>query len=264
MLGLIVLSSCENENPIYDGSGGIALVGFEVPSNGSPAPVLEDSEDVEFPVAVSVSNLSPVDRTYDITVNDVDTTVPSENYTVPMTVTIPANQYTTNLIVEIDDISLTPDTQQIVLELATRDESNVLNGDIYTLSIFRSCPIPADYAVGDYVLEDLGVIGPANGTVNITEGTYTLEVGSNQAQRVFSAQLLPLFNGPTREIAVEFGCGNVLKLGGVVDSGFTFGDYTPIQNTGITYDLADDSSFLVIYDERGNGAVTAAFRLTKI
>jgi hypothetical protein len=131
-----------------------------------------------------------------------------------------------------------------------------------TVRVFKVCPIPADYLVGDYDLIQiqqagfgisLGLFRGPDSTPTTADRRVTLEVGSDQTLRTFLA--IPRSGGAAqaRTFTLSLVCGKI-NLTGIVGDPINGGlNYGP-GATATDYSLNDDSSILINYTGNVNGA----------
>ncbi len=275
---VLVLGSCEREviGEIFDNSGP-SLLSFEQSSQNLP--VLLGSGTSTTDVVVEVSTISNTDRTFNVSVVNEGTTAPNDLYTVPGTVTIPANSYEGILTVtgnETADITTSPET--VVIELQEQDNVNFTIQQT-TLNVFLICPIPDDYLVGTYDIVALtnasanafagsGFVTNVSGPTGPSDTTVEISVGASQTERVFDARFFvraSTSNSRTRTLNLV--CGEI-NLAGREGTGFTNFFFDPSDNPA-TYDLSDDTSIIVNYIDNPLGAfggpidTNAAFLLQK-
>lgn len=269
---LFMFTSCEEtEAPIYDQSQTLAYFNG---TTGSLEVEINDSN--TFDIEIGASTLSSSPRTVTISVDEANTTVGSEIYSFPSSVTIPANEYFTTLTVTATDIGLTTQTETLSLVIDSIDDGGVGSSIPFSLSIVEICPIASTFATGDYMLTfvsgGIGAAGfaPALGTGN----TVTLEVGSASTQRSFNVKCYPSFNfaNPPADFTFNLVCGD-LVANGLADgqiSGVGCGGsiaFGPSPSPG-SYTVGDDTSMTLVFTEDteeicGASAVTT-YTLTKL
>ena len=265
ILSLIVSSCGEFEPVVYDNINGQTLLKF---TQGSSDLRVEINDVGEAQIEVSSSTLDDVDRSFNLVV-DPSSTSAQENYNVPATVVIPANSYTGTFTVTGVDVSVETTTKTIVVGITSNDGS-VSNGN-HTINIFEICPIPEDYLVGSYMIEDvMAVVGPDNGTENFASGIVTISVNPDAStERIFEVGVLPAFAG-NRTIALGLVCNKLILSD--VDPNLTCGGgiaYLLVQagDNNSSYDISDDSELIVNYleDPEGScgGPFDSSFRLIK-
>ncbi|WP_179020879.1 hypothetical protein [Winogradskyella forsetii] len=81
--------------------------------------VPRDAVDFERPVAVYTTTISSVDRQFQVIINEDETTLNSDEYSLPSSVTVPANSNKGELILTVSDISLSFEPQTLALELVS-------------------------------------------------------------------------------------------------------------------------------------------------
>lgn len=86
-------------------------------------------------IIVTASTISKVDRTYAIEIDEENSNITASSYTIPNSITIPANSLTANFNFEIaDDLNLEGET--LVLELV----ADTFSKSVVTLNIDLLCP----------------------------------------------------------------------------------------------------------------------------
>ncbi len=243
---VIFLSSCERDEVglIIDQSAGNApLVSLE--DSSVNLAVLEGNGTATASAIVSVSSSSNQDRSFNVNVNTVASTAPTDIYTVPATVTIPANSFVGMLTVTgIETPNLTTAAQTVVVELA-EDANLAFTNTTVTFNIFRVCPIPSDYLVGEYdlfVTQSAGAFGapifrgPAGGASTVV----TLEVGATETERTYRAIPRGTTASNARTFTLSLVCGRINLSGNVADPVNPPLLYGP-GTTAASYDLSDDS-----------------------
>jgi hypothetical protein len=264
ILALIIFASltsvsCEEDLKTLDvNDPSNSVIGFvQTTANLS---VLEGTGSNTVDVEVGVSTVSNVDRNFNVIVNTSASTATADIYTVPGTVTIPAGAYIGTLTVTGNETpNLTPTAASVVVEISSED---VFVTDAVTVNLFRVCPIPATYLVGDYDLLQispagfniaLGLFRGPDSTPTTADRRVTLEIGDDQTLRTFLA--IPRSGGSAnaRTFTLSLVCGSISLTGIVgdpVNPGLNYGPGTAATN----YALNDDSSILITYTGNVNGA----------
>lgn len=253
------LTSCEDNTVIYDPDTGQTLAFF---SEGSSDLAVLIGESSSLTIELGVSTLSSSDRTVAISV-DPNSTADPQNYMVPSSVTIPANEFFGYMEVTGIDNTVETTAESIIINIGTVDGAEVAGNASHTISIFQVCPVPSDYLVGDYAIEDVvAIVGPGNGTENFESGVITIEVDPDEAtSRVFTVGVLPAFAG-SRAVKLTLVC-NTLILGDVVPGltcdGVSAYIFTDAGANNSSYTISDDSSFLINYIEDPFGSCGGPF-----
>ncbi len=262
LAGMLILGSCEREviGEIYDGSGP-SLLSFEETSKNLP--VLLGNGTGTADLTVEVSTLSNTDRNFNVSVVTEGTTATSDLYTVPASVTIPANSYEGILTVTGNETdNLTTSAETLVIQLSEQNNVNFTNQQT-TVNIFLVCPVPSDYLVGEYdliVTQSAGDFGfpifrgPANTSSAGRDTLVTLEVGNTQTEREFD--VIPRSGGGSnaRTFVLSLVCGElglINTIGDPINAGLNYGP----GDEKTTYDLSDDSLIFVNF----TGNVDSAF-----
>ena len=262
-------SSCEETQPlIYDGEQ--TLVYFD--SNASTLEVnINDVGSVD--ILIGASAISSVDRTINIYLDEEATNTNLQNFNLPSTVTIPANEYFATLTVTGVDFDLETSTELIVIGFEGEFEGGVLSDEQHTISIKQVCPLGAPF-IGEYLLEQLTAINPDDG-VQVFEDQILDVVSEGGNARSFSAVYLEGLGigQPPSKVVFNLICNDVIVNPGI-GTGLLCTQGQPVITLGpgttpATYDSEDDSVFVINMTEYvtdgGCGAAPyqVTFRLTK-
>ena len=250
-LGLMI-TSCEDEFPIYSGDANSGLLQFERSSYDLG---VEIDNSGTTPIAVQISTVSDAERTFNITVVDESTTVDLRNLTVPSTVTIPAGSYEGVIQVsgfdpgapmmpgDFDDI--TTSAEVLTLQLSGQTDTTSLGNDgITSIRVFQICPIPEDYLVGSYEISDNQIVfGGANFDTTIVDVT-----AAGPTSRTFATSY---FGNRTIQVVLDLVCGELIFTN-TYDTRYTSAGAAiilrPAADNGSTYDVSSDAFFVVEYD----------------
>lgn len=142
IISVLAFNSCEEQNvtPVTD----INLVSFE----DTPTVIVEQDGSTEVEVHVYTSQVFGSDRTFNVEVDQNATTTDAANYSVPETVTVPANSNSGSLTVDIIDNGLGIDVETLVFKISNSDDIIVGNEAKLTIQLF--CPFNIDDFVGTY------------------------------------------------------------------------------------------------------------------
>lgn len=255
----MVVISCEDENnPIYNASSN-PLVAFS--TSVYDLEIAENSVG-QLNIPVNASILSSEDRVFNIEIvtsdNEGNTTAIEGSYSVPATVTVPANEYTGTLTINGTDVPGV-DIEALTLEIALADNDSYTAGPNAIINVFQTCPVPDTFMVGDYQLLSVGgSIGPNNNTENFESGIVTITAESS-TRRSFNVAILPGLRANPVTVSLRLACG-IFILDNV-------GPEPPIQcqqpndeeifvlfgaaSNPSTYptDFSNDSSFNITYNE---------------
>lgn len=238
---LFILSSCEEtESPIYDQGSQQTLVSF---GSTSSSVGLLPGQSTTTTIELNVSRQSSVERTVTISVAEASTSG-VENYSLPATVTIPANSYFATFEVAITDgsLELTPST--IIINLDSIDDGGNTTTDTHTISAFELAPLTGSYLIEQVSAE---IDGPTLSTGTVVEVSYV-----SSTQRSFETANYPnycstpntftfdLVGGITGDIVVPVQDSNC-----PCSSGANW--FGPAIGTNATYDLNDDAVFFVTF-----------------
>lgn len=126
----IVFFTCDDENITrenvisFEGLGNIAV---DVPAN---------SVDFDYPISIYTNFASTSDRQFNVVLDLDNSTLGSENYSIPTTFTMPANALEGQLIVTFDDVSIDFTPQAIALKLESDNDTFAISNDDANNNIF--------------------------------------------------------------------------------------------------------------------------------
>jgi hypothetical protein len=170
ILSVFAFNSCKEQ---IAGTEFINYVSFEV---NIPTIVVEQGGSTNMDIHVYTTKVTGSDRTFNVEVvqDTTVTTAKPESYTVPATVTVPANSNEGTLTVSASDNNLGQDPVDLVLELVNSD--GVFTGNTASLTIQKHCTLDINDFVGTYSGETEGGWGPTqvvtsldnNGNLQIT------------------------------------------------------------------------------------------------
>ena len=278
ILALLFVACDETESVVFDSVNGQANAAFDVATSRLPV-IINTSGEVE--VQVNVTTVSTIDRVVSISVDESSTANP-ENYSVPASVVIPAGEFLNTIVITGIDNSIETDIETIVLNIDSI-ENGVSNGrTTHTISLFEVCPVPAEYFVGTYMVQDVtATVGPGNGTENFEARTVTVSIPvdangmiTDATARTFTTGILPAFAGD-RNVVIGLVCGAIdlqtVNPNLTCDAGANSYLFIGAGDNNTLYDqeaFDDDDSFLINYTEDPDGSCGGPFMssvmLTKI
>jgi len=140
------------------------------------------------------------------------------------------------------------------------DNSGTLTGAFFSSPFLYTptvvCPIAEDAFVGSYVVNTDPGSGPGGGApIWDADLAVELVIGETSTQRVLEATYLPTLNignGPA-ELAFDLVCGEIVVPGdqasGLACAGNPINWGPPLSSANGSYDVADDSTFTVVFNE---------------
>ncbi|MDP5077486.1 MAG: hypothetical protein NWQ19_05300 [Nonlabens sp.] len=242
LLSVATLSSCDRETElrtVNTSSSASALVSFS--NTNYDFPVEINTSGTTFDVPVNVSTLSTEARTFNVVV-EADSDADPANYSVPGSVTIPANSYNGILQVTGNDVTLETTTTTIVISLIGDDLVNA--GPSANIRLFQVCPVPSDYMVGQYQITNL-VSRFGRSLIETKVATIT---APSPTSRAFSNKLLG--GSSDSNVVLSLVCNEIIFTQVSSTLQCTTGNliqYGPATNNS-AYDVTDDSLFLVNYN----------------
>jgi hypothetical protein len=129
ILSVLVFNSCEDDATPFD------YVGFDAKSFDFGIDIGgENTRDLK----VYTTTIASTDRTFNLSVIDEDTTADPESYTIPATVTVPANSNEGTISIIARDINITSDGKELALQLST--DLDTFTGQNITILFKQVCP----------------------------------------------------------------------------------------------------------------------------
>ncbi|GHA51164.1 hypothetical protein GCM10007103_34680 [Salinimicrobium marinum] len=201
-------------------------------------------------ITVYTANVVGSDRTFDVLVTEA-TTLSTDAYSVPGSVTVPGGSNEGVLTVDISDIDISPVGETLVLNLA--NEEGLFVGDPVTVNVSQLCPYPEfriNFAFDDYASETSWEIrdsednllfegaGFSDGTASasvkrcLDTGDYTFTVRDSYGDGLADGSVTLTYAGDDLvEIPGDFGEGATVNFtlgsgGGDTDGDDTDGDDT--------------------------------------
>lgn len=278
--------SCDETIPevIFDGDASTNRTFLSFPASVFNLPVAIDATgSVE--VTLNSSTKSNVDRTF--TINQIDeadvedpesdpfTTANPLTYTLPSSVTIPADSYQATITIDgVDNNLVETAAKQIVFELEGLSESVDMDNNLIFVNIFEVCPIEEGLFTGNYLIEQITPINPCDG-VPLFENQVVELSSTGATSRTFSAIYLEGISATFPSLNIEFSlvCNSVIvdeSVSGLACAGAESNINVGPAITPGTYVATDDSVFEVTineyYTQDGNCGCTpydTTFRFTK-
>lgn len=116
LVSLIAFTACDSDNDDFEADR-LTVVGV-TGVGGSPNITLDTNETEEKTFSVFASDLSNSDRSFPLLVNESETMISAANYSVPATVTIPANVREGEFTVSFTNADLTEESLPFVIGIA--------------------------------------------------------------------------------------------------------------------------------------------------
>jgi len=132
-ISIFALNSCQND---IEGTKDLNYVTFETSPND--VITIEKNTTVNYEAHVYTTQKTSSARTFSVTVSDA-TTLNSNSFTVPATVSIPANSNDGVIEISFSDNDLGEDIEMLVLQLEA--ESGVFMGGKFTLLVQKKCSL---------------------------------------------------------------------------------------------------------------------------
>lgn len=170
---ILIFNACEEDKDqwMYDGP---ALASFPNATTGDF--FIEDKADASFTVDVALNTVSGSERTINVTVNeDLSTAVEGTHFTMPSTVTIPANQVIGELSISGKYADLPNVPLTLVIEIEGENSADYDNQ--FVLSLYKFVPFDLQNFVGTFECTEISYFG---------EFTYDVEVSAVEGQNAVS------------------------------------------------------------------------------
>lgn len=251
--------SCDDVEPtMYNQESAGTFLSFS--SNIYTLPiVINDTGEVE--IVLNSSSISSVDRVYNLEILDTTTADPA-TFTLPSTITIPANSYQGTLILTGQDNGLVDsNAKQLVFKISNLTNES-MDAEVITVNVVEVCPLDDEFT-GTYVITQLtaGLPVVAGGAPVLGSGTVVQIRETSTFERAFSAPVYPAA-GNFGEVEVRFNlsCGNTV-LSRLIDTGIycTQGNNIKwdVATVPSTYDNTNDASFQLTITEEASASCVA-------
>lgn len=257
MLVAVLFASCEEtESTLFDPINGQTLATFNSDNSNLPVNIGGDGQ---ITLQVNSTTVSTVDRVVNISVDQMASTADPDNYTVPTSTIIPANEHIGTFVVTGVDVSVEIDVETIVLNLDSIEGGGQITQTAHTISIFEVCPVPPDYMIGEYLLVDNTTTATPNFSatgeiVTLSAPTDASGAVTDPNARTFVATFLPTTGvASATDVVLNLSCNRFfmevvdINVTCTQDTSFLAGP-TSLANASM-YDLADDTVLTVNYTE---------------
>lgn len=259
LLSLFAASCGDNEDVIYNPNGSQGVIYFER-NTGELAIAQDDAGTLE--MKIFSSNLSPVARVINVTINEARSTADPANYSVPATVTIPANAYFGTLVIEGTDVTATTAPEVLVVNISgAAGTSDQVSTTALEISVYEFCPILENGFTGSYLITEVTpfVDGPT-----LSNNTVVTLVADSYTRRSFQTGNYVDYCAPMMTFRFALVCGEVIVDGNQRSTcacsaaGLFFGP----ASTPATFDPEDDSEFFVTFTNDVTGDCSSATQTT--
>lgn len=239
----VAFVGCEEDQTSGNSLVNNDYISIEVPFQKTVSLYPDESTSLE--TKVYASNVSNVDRTFNLVVDAVATTHNASYYSVPSTVTIPAGQSFGTFSVQITGTDV-GNGKKLVLGLAQQDGTAINISSFTQTQVYENgSSIPTNY-------------------VNVVK-TNNLEYNIEERCDFNKVNLSITFDNYPEETAWELydSANNVIASGGLSEDGTTITGYAALgyadKSTFTTnFCLQSGTYTFVIYDDYGDGMYTSA------
>lgn len=257
----VLFASCgDADTAVYDGNGQTFL---SFSSEIYTLPIaIGDTGSVD--VILNSSSKSSVDRTYPVTIISEETTADPATYSLPATVTIPANSHQGTLTITGQDVGMsTEDPRVLVIEFGA-EAGDAFDSNRALVNVRVVCPVETTAFVGQYLIEEQTpyVDGPTLDDGGIV--TLELDPANGELARKFQTRNYPDYCSPFMTFGFSLVCNEVIvnsnqrSTCACSSAGLFFGPAT----TPGTYDSEDDTVFYVTFTNDVTGDCSSASQTT--
>lgn len=242
----VLFIACDSDSlrVVYDTENGQTFVSFNSPSANLPI-IIDETGSVD--IQVNVSTSSDTERSFQVEVVPESTTAPNGSYSFNSNVVIPAGQFIGTLT--INGVDENVETTPTVLTLRISEGNDfVASSRTIRVSVFQVCPIPDEYFVGTYLMEQISGTSPFGITAF---GTQVVEVTrKGPTTRTFNYSYDPEGFASPYFMDLDLVC-NEFSISGTIQPGngtLGCGSGSIGQSTGdvvSTYDVSDDSVIIL-------------------
>ena len=170
IISIALFTNCQ-ENDDTPAILGIDYVGFESDFQIGVDPNGNASQEVR----IAVSQASGSDRTFNLSVNADMTTADASAYSVPSSITIPANSTVGSFMVDVVGANISSSGADVVVIEITSEAESLIKSDPITLNLKQVCPQPEtmlQIVFDGYASESTWGVFDANDTLLFTGGGY--------------------------------------------------------------------------------------------
>jgi hypothetical protein len=145
-----------------DQIAGTEFINYAAFDTNVPTIIVIKGTSTDTDINVYATQSSGVDRDFDVEVVAASTTANAESYTVPATITIPANSTKGTMTVTASDNNLGEAMVTLTLKISSIDEDIIIGTNAITLKVQKFCPFVMDDFVGTWPGTDGIPVGSHN------------------------------------------------------------------------------------------------------
>lgn len=149
---IATLSSCDEDQVIFNGSGAGSLAAFASERGALPAVDATTTTTV----VVNVANKTSTDRAIVISVDPESTALPSEYEIDATTLVIPANEYSGTIVVKNKYAALQDGVSKLLILKLESVEDATVDPTKFTLKIFKFCAFNRADFLGEWIANEVG------------------------------------------------------------------------------------------------------------
>ena len=257
LLLAVFVTSCDDHEPaVFNGdSSNPTFISFSQTAYFLP---VERDGVGSVTVTLNASTLSNVDRTYNIQLDEEASLANPENYTLPTSITIPADSYQGTMEITGEDISADVNPLPFVFTL-TNVEDVDMDVNSVTVHVGEVCSLSAPF-IGSYRVNQLTAPLEVNGgiTVFAENSIVNVTMGSSEYERRFTANVYPqAVAGAAVTFRFNLTCGQTFLSEGI-DTGIFCTEGNTIKfavaSSPSSFNPEDDSVIEVTFTEEATSS----------
>lgn len=261
------LSSCDDgpERVIYSGDASSERTFLSLDKSSYDLKIaINDVGETE--VILFSSTASSQDRTYTVNLDAEATTADTDAFTIPSSITIPANSYKGSMLINGEDITAGDVDETVYQIVFTLSDLSVVDMDIKAtyeengetkyydysdpiiVNMIEVCPVDINKFVGDYLLEQTTpeIDGPT-----LSDGQVLTISASDATTRSFTTQTYPNYCGTYNKVfTFSLTCGKIIIPS--QDTTCSCSNQTDWFTAAInpeSFDANDDSVFYITFTD---------------
>jgi len=163
---ILILGSNSCDDKIDGGTNSLNYITFQTKI---PNILVEKDGSTSADINIYTTQVTSSDRTFSIIVDALSSADPA-SYTIPTSVTIPANSNVGVLTVSVSDINIGEDGENLILKFESAD--GLFTGQQVTIKMMRFCPFDINDFVGTWNVDDFSDYDGAIPTYQVTTAIH--------------------------------------------------------------------------------------------
>jgi hypothetical protein len=168
-LSMFVFNNCSDK--IDGGTNDINYISFEPKI---PTIIVEKDGTASADILAYTTQITGSDRTFDVNVIASLTSANPTSYSVPTSITVPANSNVGTLTVDVADVNLDVDPVTLALQFGTKD--GLFTGNSASITIQKHCTLDINDFVGTYSGNTVGENGGPTHVVTSLDANGNLQI----------------------------------------------------------------------------------------